>query len=312
MRADSLFREYIWLVNTIYRAHKISFEDINRRWVSNIHLSDGVPIARTTFIRHKTAIEDIFGIFIKCDVNDGYRYFIENRSALEEDSIQNWMLSTLSVNNVLSESKVVSDRILLEPIPSDGEFLHRIIEAMKTNRRIVVDYKKYGSDHESHTVVEPYFVKLFSRRWYVIVNNPKYGNMYPLALDRIKNVEISEEEFVMPEDFSPSGYMKDQYGVVINEDAEVRRVVIRAFGQEADYMRDLPLHHTQKEIDRQENWSDFEMTLRVTMDFITPLLSRGANIRVMEPKFLAEELMYQHDDAVRLYEDEFDLLEPEE
>lgn len=124
MRSHVIFREYIWLVNTIHRCGRISLEEINREWLRT-DMSEGLPMARSTFNRHKNAIENIFGIYIECDRTDGYRYYIGNVEVLEENTIQNWMLSTLSVNNILAESKGIHDRILLESIPSDGENLHK-------------------------------------------------------------------------------------------------------------------------------------------------------------------------------------------
>ena len=31
----------VWIVETIYRARKISFEELNRRWMNNVDLSGG-------------------------------------------------------------------------------------------------------------------------------------------------------------------------------------------------------------------------------------------------------------------------------
>jgi hypothetical protein len=126
MTTPVLFKEYIWLVNTIYQARSITLEDINRKWIQT-DMSGGVEIARSTFCRHKDAIEDIFGIFIECDRKNGYQYYIGNANVLSEDSIQNWMLSTLSVNHVISESLSLQKRILLEPIPSAKGYLEQII-----------------------------------------------------------------------------------------------------------------------------------------------------------------------------------------
>ena len=100
MKTQSLFKEYIWLLNTLLRYKKISLAEINEKWV-NTELSGGIEIARSTFNRHKEAIENIFGILIECDVKDGYKYYIENEEDLKENSIQNWLFSTLSVNNLL-------------------------------------------------------------------------------------------------------------------------------------------------------------------------------------------------------------------
>ena len=90
------FKEYIWLVNIIYHAKAITFAEINERWLKT-DMSEGVEMARTTFYRHKCAIEDIFGIYIDCDKKNGNRYYIGNEFVLREDSVQNWMLSNSSM-----------------------------------------------------------------------------------------------------------------------------------------------------------------------------------------------------------------------
>lgn len=112
MKPHTLFQQCSWLVNTIHRAGRITLAEINEAWLET-EMSDGQPIARSTFNRHRDAILDMFGVIISCDKRDGFRYFIENAEVLEEDTIQNWMLSTLSVNSLLSESRSVHDRILL-------------------------------------------------------------------------------------------------------------------------------------------------------------------------------------------------------
>ena len=75
MTTYNKFKEYIWLVNTIYKARKITFAEINERWLET-DMSEGVELARATFNRHKDAIEDIFGIYIECDKKNGYKYYI--------------------------------------------------------------------------------------------------------------------------------------------------------------------------------------------------------------------------------------------
>ena len=64
-------------------------------------MSWGVEFARSTFNRHKDTIQDIFGIYIECDRKDGYKYYIGNENVLQEDSVQNWIISTMSVNNIM-------------------------------------------------------------------------------------------------------------------------------------------------------------------------------------------------------------------
>ena len=303
MKAYALFQEYIWLVNTIHRFGRLSLDEINRRWLDT-ELSEGVPIARSTFNRHRDAILDMFGIIIDCDKKDGFRYYIDNEEVLEEDSIQNWMLSTLSVNSILSESKAVQKRILLESIPSDGEDLHKFIEAMKRGVRVKVNYRRYGGQgHGSPMKLDPFFVRLFNKRWYALVKFPEpTGRLFTLAFDRIISLDVTDEKFDYPKDFDPATWFRDSYGIVRDPEVPVETVVLRAFGKEANYLRDLPLHHSQKEIDTTDAHADFSLTLRPTADFFSPLLSRGAAIKVLEPQWLADEIKRLHQAAVELYQ----------
>ena len=303
MKSYALFQQYIWLVNTIHRYRRLTLEEINRHWIET-EMSEGLPIARSTFNRHRDAILDMFGIIIECDRKDGFRYYIYNAEVLEEDTIQNWMLSTLSVNSMLAESRGVHERILLERIPSEGENLHKFIEAMKRSLRIEVCYRKYGSaETKSTMILEPYFVKLFNKRWYALVKFPDPdGLLFLLALDRIVSLTLTDQRFEYDKDFDPSGWFRNCYGIVRDSDIPVEKVVIRAFGKEANYLRDLPLHYSQREVDNADGYSDFELTLSPTADFWTPLVARGATIKILQPQWLAEEIKNLHLQAARLYE----------
>ena len=145
MTVPSLFKEYIWLVNTIKRARRITFAEIQEKWLDT-EMSGGVEFARSTFNRHKDAIQDIFGIYIDCDRKGGYKYYIGNENVLHEDTVQNWIVSTMSVNDVISDSKALHDRIVLQQIPCD-DHLQTFINAMKKKVRVAVKYRRYESDN---------------------------------------------------------------------------------------------------------------------------------------------------------------------
>ena len=302
MKTYDLFKEYIWLVSTIHRFGRLSLEEINQRWVRT-EMSEGLPIARSTFNRHRDAILDMFGIVIECDKKDGFRYYIFNEEVLEEDTIQNWMFSTLSVNSMLAESRAVHERIVLERIPSDGESLHKFIDAMKRGVRVRVSYRRYGVEEASSAMkVDPVFVKLFNKRWYALVKFPEpTANLFTLAFDRIVALEVTDEKFEYDKDFVPAEWFRDCFGIVRDQEVPVERVLLRAYGREVNYMRDLPLHPSQREVVCTEEYADFELTLSPTADFFSPLLSRGATLKVLEPEWLAEEIRSQHLAAVEMY-----------
>jgi hypothetical protein len=308
MTTYTKFKEYIWLVNTIYHAGEITLSEINEKWLQT-EMSEGIPLSRTTFHRHRIAIEEIFGLYIDCDRNNGYKYSIGNRYVLQENSVQNWMLSTLSVSSTVSESLALKDRILLEPVSSGHEYLSTVIEAMRRSVRIKVAYQRYGADKSKDLDFEPYCIKLFNRRWYVLGHYQKTDpsdNVIDdffgvFAFDRIRSLSLTDIKFTIDPDFDAEAYFEECFGVVVHDDTMVERVVIRAFGQERFYLKDLPLHHSQREIARGDDYTDFELTLRPTMDFCNCLLSHGCHIKVLSPEWLALEIFEMHAEAARLY-----------
>ena len=299
MTVPVLFREYIWLVNTIYKARKISLSEINEKWIET-DFSGGVEFSRTTFHRHKIAIEDMFGIYIECDRKNGFKYYIGNEYVLQENSVQNWMLSTLSVSSLLAESMSLNERILLENVPSGGEKLKMLIKAMKESKKISITYQRYGG-HATRTFdLEPYCIKLFGQRWYLLGRFVDRG-FATFSIDRMLEIKISNEKFKFDEDFDAASYFSDCFGVMLDENSKPEKVVIRAYGFEPYYLRDLPLHHSQRVIQSTEEYSDFELKLKITSDFKTKLLSRGEWIEILEPKALAEEIIEWHQKSIDRY-----------
>ena len=313
MRVPALFKEYIWLVNTIRKAGDdgITFAEINEKWLET-ELSEGVELARSTFNRHKNSIEDIFGLIIDCNRLNGYRYFISNEEVLGEDSIQNWMLNTLTVNNIIGEALTLQDRILLQPAPVEGDYLKMVIEAMKKSVKLAVDYRKYGDDEPRHLTFEPYSIKLFKQRWYIlghfhrnaIADRPEVDYFGVFSFDRILNMSLTDEKFQMDPSFNAQAYFEECFGVLVNDDTVAQRIVIRVFGDERFYVRDLPIHKSQREIGQGEDYTDFELFMRPTIDLSTHFVSRSFLIKVLEPQWLADEIHHMHMQAVLMYEAE--------
>ena len=306
MKIPTLFKEYIWLIETINRAGKITFAEINERWKRKEE-SGGLEFSRTTFNRHRDAILDMFGVIIECDRKDGYRYYIYNKEVLEEESVQNWLFSTLSVSNMLDENVGLHHRILLESIPSGDIHLQQIIRAMRENRKIKITYRCYGAALANSFTVVPYCLKLFRRRWYVLVSMVRHSSkngeekFAVFSLDRIENVELQQSKFSLDPDFDAATFFNECFGIVVGDGSKPERIVLRAYGLEPNYIRDLPLHHSQREINVTDEYTDFELHLRPTADFKGHILSRGDLVQVLSPQHVADDIQQWLQSAMNRY-----------
>ena len=303
MATTTQYREYIWLINTIKRAGRITFAELSQKWAES-ELSGGIKLSRTTFNRHRDAVLDMFGIIIDCDKRDNYSYYIANQEVLNENTVQNWMFSTISVGNILSDGLSVQNRILLENVPSGGAHLQTVIKAMKESVMIMIsaEYRRYGAAEPKKFLMMPYCVKLFRQRWYALCRH-RNGFFGVFSLDRFVRVEVSDQHFDIDPDFDAAEYFSECFGIVSEVNAPAERIVLRAYESERYFLRDLPLHHTQQKIVTEENYSDLEIFMRPTFDFSAHLLSRGIMLKVLEPQWLADEIYNMHVEAAEMYEE---------
>ena len=288
MKPSGIFKQYIWIINTIYRSKYITLQELNERWVQT-EMSEGMPMNRITFNRHRAAIEEMFDISIECQRKGGYFYYIDNEEVFKNNNLQHWLLDSLSISNMLMESSLLKERIMLENIPAGKQYLQPIINAMKQSHKLQMTYHRFGQQ-ESYTItIEPYAIKVFKQRWYLLAKNPKREAPTVYALDRVKQLMETEETFQFPEDFNTEAFFRDCYGVM-NTDDKAQRIVIRANAPYMNYVRTLPLHHSQKEIKTTDQYADFEFYLKPTFDFRQELLAQGHDVEVLLPAQFRKEM----------------------
>lgn len=204
-----------WIVETIYKAKKISFEDLNRKWMDNTDLSGGEELLKRTFHKWRWSIFDTFGLNIECEKGGQYRYYIENCEDINNGSIESWLFNTYSVSNSLIESKSIKERILLEDVPSGRKYLEPIICAMKENRFIHITHYNYWRGDTRNYYVMPLCVKLFKQRWYLVGRMWPSNNDIIFSLDRLCDFRLSSHTFEYPNDFNPKEFFEGCIGVIV-------------------------------------------------------------------------------------------------
>ncbi len=287
--AKNLLNKYVWLVETIYKAKKISYEEINRRWEDN-DMSEGKPLPLRTFHKWRIAIEEMFGLVIENEQGGQYRYYIENAEELKSGSMRSWLFNTLTVSNLMMESVSIKDKILFEEIPDGEQYLPVILDALKKNTVLELTYQSFWREESNTFPVEPYCLKAFKQRWYMVARSPYYDRIMIYALDRVQEIEAIDETFDYPEEFVAEEYFEDCFGIIADEEYDVETVKFRVSAGQANYIRSLMLHQSQKEIERNDEYSTFTVRLRPTFDFRQEILSMGSDIEVLSPKWFRDEV----------------------
>ena len=303
-----LLNKYIWLIQKLIVAGEggKSLGEISEAW----HNRFGTEYPRRTFNNHREAIESVFGITIECDRSTN-RYLIRHgEDAIDSDSGTAWIIDTFTVSNILSLGKErLSGRVSVETIPSGKKFLVPLMGAMQDNSILSMTYKRYGEQNPEKVRIRPYAVKESAQRWYLIGYSEERESCRVYALDRIQSLEILKEKFRMPENFDVDGLFATSFGTYLS-DTPGKTIIFKAYGKEASYIRDLPLHHSQEEItgtnsgwhhegdaaDKTETGADKEgsATFRIFVSPNTSLylefLGHGPNLEVLSPPEVREKL----------------------
>ena len=281
-----LFNCYIWLLNTILRG-PISRAAIDEKWAhanANEYKQDYLP--ESNFHRWKTTVELLFEVKIKCNGNN--EYYIEEATDLRNADLRLRLLNLMSMDSLLKDSKELSDQILFEPIPSGEKFLAPIIEALRDKTAIEMTYQGFTKDYPATFIVEPYCLKMFKQRWYMLAHSVGRDKTLIYSLDRVHALEPTTQKYQLPKDFDAEFYFRNVYGVSGMED-QPQEVEIKIEAYQANFLRSLPLHPSQTEIERQEQYSIFRYNLVPAFEFKQELRKHGSVLEVLKPQWLRDE-----------------------
>lgn len=296
----NLLGRYVWLIDVLRKYKRLTFQEINELWQES-GLGYGEELPLRTFHNHQKAIKDIFDVYIECDKKDGYRYYIDEPERLEGNNLRNWLISSYATLNQIQVDNRLESRIIFENIPSGQIWLTRIADAMRRNHVLRITHQSFGKREAKTFEIEPYFLKVVKRRWYVVARNLYYSernkkqkikpaDVYLVyALDRISDIQETDKVFKMKEGFDIERYFEGCCGV-ITSDEPIQRIVLLAYGTFADYLRTLPLHESQHEIGGDEESTLFEYHLKPTFDFYQLVLAQGEQVKILEPESVREEM----------------------
>lgn len=291
----NVFKRYIWLLDTIYNAGLvgISQHDIFQKWERKIRaMGYGEPYNPKTFHNHRRKIEDIFDVSIECTSKNNYRVALDDEKGMAFGEVENWMVNTIAIKNVLVDNVRLRDHIIFEPIPRGTRFLQTILEAIEDSAELTISYKRYGTKKRIAYSVQPYLLRLFRRRWYLVGFCLEMGQIYTFSLDRTENVGLTSRCFKMPV-MGDVDIFDNHFGIIWSGN-ETKTVRIRVYEEQIEYIRNLPLHQSQKGgesgTEGVRTYCEFTYELVITYDFVQELLSQGKYLKVIGPDELKRKM----------------------
>ena len=281
------------------RRFPASFKEISETLALESELqSYNFNVSKRTFQRDLEDIRSIYNIDIQYDTSRK-AYHIDTD---EQPEVNERIMEAFDTFNALNISDRLSDHIHFEKRKPQGtENLYGLLHAIKNHLLITFTYQKYWEDELTDRKVEPYALKEFKNRWYIVCKDLNDSKIKSFALDRLSELFITRQSFKAPQDFNINEHFRFCFGIIGPNNSEPQEVILSFDPFQGKYIKSLPLHETQEIIADNEDELLIKLKIFITHDFFMELLSHGENVKVIKPDNLIADLKSSYLKAINRY-----------
>lgn len=262
-----------------------SYEEIHeyliRKYTQQDIDQDQLKFTKRTFLRDKEAISKV----LKTDIvyrrsTNTYAIDEENEDEFQEDVFDNLLLV-----EAFREVKGKKDVMLFEQRKSRGlQWLNGLVHAITHQKIITLQYTKFWEGVSHKKVLEPYALKEFKNRWYLLAhekNDEKYF-LKTFGLDRISDLEIAPSTF-KPKKYDAEKDFENSFGIISTLNETPHEIILSFNYYQGKYIKTLPLHHSQEILNDDDTEFRIKLTLVPTYDFEREILSHGSSVKIISP-----------------------------
>lgn len=180
--------------------------------------------------------------------------------------------------------------ILIENTPrlKGSEQLVKITQALKQERQIIFDYKKFRTTKSTEHKLSPYLLKEDKNMWYVIGYYEMLDTIKTFAIDRMSKIRLLDTNCIKKE-FNPQEYFKYSIGITANLEIAPIEVILSFKPKQGDYIKTLPIHQSQQILKDNKNELRISIKVKPTYEFYSKILSYGADMKILSPESVKNE-----------------------
>ena len=298
----SKLKKCLYLINLMERKGPMTLKEINDYYQYS-SLYEGDEIQPRTFLRYKDYIDETFPCYIEFNQRTG-KYELHRHQTLygEDDSLYDYLLSAYHIEGMTELALKHREKIVLSDAPTGVEFVQIILEAIDKKRGIECDYYSFNKLTNKHHVLIPYFMRTWEQRWYLVAEPETHpGELSVYALERMEEVELTDKKMIPSLKIKAEEYFDGSFGVNHSDEQKPEVIRIKVYSAQVEYIRYLPIHESQKEIEINKDWSIFEYRLVPCFNFYQQLLWHRERLEVLEPLYVREEMKSIVEDLFNKY-----------
>lgn len=271
------------------------------------------------FVRLLKSVEMEFGILIKFSrLKQGY--FIFNK---EDDDFDDVVESYKIADSIgfaarsLDDLKNMKEYVQVSNPVDMGktEHISQLLNVCLSSLEVSFDYTKYGEKGPSSRKVQPYQIREYQGRWYLIGIEPDIVDKEPYptlvkfrayGLDRMRNLKKGEP-FKRDKGQAFNEHYADVIGIVNGYHYQkgtkinAENIRLRVDSLTWEYIKTLNWHRSQKQVDESGGYVEFELFVKPTSELVQLILQWSPKVKVLEPASLKRAVLKELEESVALY-----------
>ena len=217
---------------------------------------------------------------------DKYKNF---KNLLFREIIQKNMIENSLVSQFISYGNNSTNKGIM--------FIDNALNTILESRKLKISYQSFYESDKTDYIVNPLFIKEYQNRWYLIVELNKIQKIKTFAFDRIQNLEILTSTFKLKN--QKTDIFKNTIG--INHSDDIQEIILWFDSWQANYIKTLPLHSSQKIISENENGLTISINVNVNFELEQLIKSYGSAIKVIKPDFLKLKIIEDFEKTIQQY-----------
>ena len=274
------------------------------------------PIKRRFWFNGKNRIryaEDGFSIFVKKLSDDEENLLSEVLNTIGQfDGIENfeWLDGLKKRLDIKEHRRII--QFENNPYYMGNNLIGSLFTAISNKQVIALKYHPYKSSQATEKVVNPYLLKEYNNRWFLIAGFMD-GRVRNYALDRIDSFQLMPHlEYIEPDEEFESRF-EDIVGVTLNEDKPVEDILLWANDEGAPYIKTKPFHGSQRNVKGEDEkllrerypalvgGSFFRLQCILNYELEQLLMSKMDQVVVLQPSSLSDSLRNRIEKMSMLY-----------
>jgi predicted DNA-binding transcriptional regulator YafY len=307
MSKKGYFSRYNVIIKTLKKKPYSSYEELRQKVIEYEELmSSGMgdlnlDISQRTLQRDIKDIREMMGVDIRYSKKQGEKGYYISQSQYRDISFQQ-MMESFDLLNTLQMSRDNEQYIYFDnKKPKGTEHMMGLLHAIKNKKRVCFDYEKFWDENEENRCVDPYALKEYDGRWYVLAKDRKDAFVKTFGLDRMQNLDITNEAIETPIDFDIEEYFRYSFGIVSSLGQKPQEIILSFDPFQGKYIKSLPLHDSQEILIDNDKELRIRMKLFITIELVMKILSFGENVKVLKPKELVKKIQSKLKSTLGLY-----------